>query len=86
MRVNLVKVLPAIPVKAPRAELLVWVAKTNKNKNLPMGAFSGGWAPFWGATSHAVTHSPYIDILLIETAALFTILKHSDNYSWRYCI
>ena len=25
--------LPAIPVKAPRAELQVWVAKTNKNKN-----------------------------------------------------
>ena len=25
-------ILPAIPVKAPRAELQVWVAKTNKNK------------------------------------------------------
>ena len=25
--------VPAIPVKAPRAELQVWVAKTNKNKN-----------------------------------------------------
>ena len=25
--------LPTIPVKAPRAELQVWVAKTNKNKN-----------------------------------------------------
>ena len=25
--------LPAIPVKAPRAELQVWVAKTNQNKN-----------------------------------------------------
>ena len=26
-------IVPAIPVKAPRAELQVWVAKTNKNKN-----------------------------------------------------
>ena len=36
--------IPAIPVKAPRAELQVWVAKTNKikTKNPPMGVFSGG--------------------------------------------
>ena len=40
--------VPAIPVKAPRAELQV--AKTNKNKNPRMGAFSGGVDIFWGYT------------------------------------
>ena len=38
----------AIPIKAPRAELQVWVAKTNKNKNPPIGVFSGGVGAIFG--------------------------------------
>ena len=56
-RVSLVmEGLPAIPVKRPgRNYRFGWPKRTKiKNKNPPMGAFSGGWAPFLGYTQ-AVT-------------------------------
>ena len=53
--INCFLFIPAIPVKPPRNYMFGRPKRTKiKNKNPPMGIFSGGWAPFWGDTPQAV--------------------------------
>ena len=73
-----------IPVKPPRAELQGWAAKTNKNKNKnpPMGVFSGVGAmlgrhlPGSGTSAQWVTKP--VMIMLLCTFRITTVFAISN--------